>query len=305
MPKEVGLNRAFNYSIKVTNLTDATLTDIVITEEFPANFKFISATPTPKEDVNKLLWEIASLGPKARRASLAAFFEQRIPCVAVTRHKKIFPEIVEFSDQHKIPVFRCGMITKHFINSATIIMENLMAPRVRVQGTMLEIKGMGVLIEGKPGMGKSETALALVQKGYSLIADDLTILRRDSSGALIGSAPQVTQYHMEIKGLGIIHVPSLFGVSSVREEKRLDLVVTLCQPGEEPESEPMRAIGNLDIMGTVVPQVYLAVRTGRPLANVVETAALDQKLRRLGHDAIKELDESLLALAIGDKVGSD
>ena len=98
-----------------------------------------------------------------------------------------------------------------------------MAPREQVQGTMVEIMGVGVLIEGKPGMGKSETALELIRKGCALVSDDVTMLRRDSAGSLIGSPASITRYHMEIRGLGIIHVPSLFGVASVRGEKKLDI----------------------------------------------------------------------------------
>jgi HPr kinase/phosphorylase len=189
------------------------------------------------------------------------------------------------------------MITKHFINAATILMENLMAPRTTIQGTMIEIMGIGVLIEGKAGMGKSETALSLIRNGAALVSDDITALRLDSAGHIVGSPVNVTRYHMEIRGLGIIHVPSLFGVSSVRGEKRLDIVITLCAPGTHEEDDRSGGSRNtLRMFGVEVPRLFVPVAPGRDLANVVETAALDQKLRTLGHDAAKELDEKLMEL---------
>jgi HPr kinase/phosphorylase len=119
------------------------------------------------------------------------------------------------------------MVTRHFIHSATFVLEDLHAPRCKVHGTMLEVAGVGVFIEGAAGLGKSETALGLIKRGHALVADDLTQFRRDSSNSLLGSAMPVTQYYMEIRGIGIIHVPSIFGVAAVRGEKQVDLVVTL------------------------------------------------------------------------------
>lgn len=240
---------------------------------------------------------LSSMTDEDRAKRLHDFFASKIPCVVLTRGKKAFPEIEEYSKQFDVPVLKTKMVTKHFVNAATIIMENLMAPRMSIQGTMVEILGIGVLIEGKPGMGKSETALSLLKRGHALVSDDITSLRVDSSGAVIGAPFEVTRYHMEIRGLGIIHVPSLFGVASVREEKRLDLVVTLCQPGTKDEDNRGGEIkATRTLLGVAIPQIFIPVAPGRDLTNVVETAALDQRLRRLGHDAAKELDEKLMTL---------
>lgn len=240
---------------------------------------------------------LSSMTDADRAKRLRDFFAAKIPCVVLTRGKKAFPEIEDFAKEFNVPVLKTKMVTKHYVNAATIIMENLMAPRMNIQGTMVEILGIGVLIEGKPGMGKSETALSLLKRGHALVADDVTALRVDSSGAIIGSPLDVTRYHMEIRGLGIIHVPSLFGVASVREEKRLDLIVTLCQPGTKDEENRGGEIKTTRaLMGVDISQIYIPVAPGRDLTNVVETAALDQRLRRLGHDAAKELDEKLMTL---------
>jgi len=175
---------------------------------------------------------LASLSHTRRYAALRGLFDHHIPCLIICRNRKPCPEILEISRRARVPVFRSAMITGAFINTVTVIMENLFAPTVNVQGTMVDIMGVGVLIEGRPGIGKSEAALALIIRGYSLVADDFTILRRHDDRTIIGGSSPMTRYHMELRGLGIIHVPSLFGVAAVRDEKSLDLIVTLRKVNE-------------------------------------------------------------------------
>ena len=238
---------------------------------------------------------LKTLAEGERAARLKQFFESEIPCVVVTRSRHLIPEMEELAEACRIPVLKTSMVTSRFINEATIIMENLVAPRLRAQGTMVDILGIGVLIEGKPGIGKSETALALIERGHSLVADDLTILRRDSSGVIIGSAVEITRYHMEIRGLGIIHVPSLFGVASMRKDMRLDLIVRLRRPeaGDEDERTGLSRHYR-EVLGIRIPLITIPVAAGRDIAHVVEVAALNQKLNQMGHDAAKELDEKLM-----------
>ncbi len=248
---------------------------------------------------------LKSLDAAERYGRLREFFARKIPCVVVTRGKRAFKELTVLAEEFQVPVFRTPLITKHFVNAATILMENLGAPVMKVQGTMVEIMGVGVLIEGRSGVGKSDAALALIRGGHALVADDITVLRRDSGGSIIGLPVKLTKYHMEIRGVGIVHVPSLFGVSAVREQKKLDMVVTLCRPGEEPEDDLVGTVHSRDVMGVTVPQVYVVVEPGRDLANVIETAALSQKLRRFGHDAEKELDARLVAMLSEGREVSD
>ena len=190
-----------------------------------------------------------------------------------------------------------------FVNAATLILENLTSPRIRVQGTMIDIMGIGVLLEGPPGIGKSETALALVERGHSLVSDDITVLRRGDNGAILASAVELTRYHMEIRGLGIIHVPSLFGVASIRSEMRLDVIVRLHRPDPQVEDDRTGLSGQTrDILGSRVPLITLPVGAGRDLAHVVEVAALNEKLKQLGHDAAKELDDRLVNVLTSQQV---
>lgn len=236
-----------------------------------------------------------SLPPDQRKERLNEVFRRRIPCVVLTRNRHALPELLECASQHKVPILKSPLITNRFINDATLAIENLAAPATKYQGTMIEVRGIGVLMEGSPGIGKSETALALIERGHSLVSDDLTVLRRDSTGAIVGSAGDMTRYHMEIRGLGIIHVPSLFGVSSMRKEMRLDLIVRLDAFDPENEYDRTGLVSHTaSILGVEVPAVTIPVAAGRDIAHVVEVAALNQKLKQLGHDAAKELDEKLV-----------
>lgn len=249
---------------------------------------------------------LSSLEPKDRRERLVQVFAHRIPCMVVSRGRHVFPEMMELAEKHRVPLLRTRMITMNFINEATIIMMNLRAPRIKVQGTTVELMGIGVLLEGKPGIGKSETALGLVKRGHALVSDDITSLRVDSAGRLVASPVDVTRYHMEIRGVGIIHVPSLFGVSSVRAEKVLDLVATLVEPqsaGDEDRGD--KPNNTREYLGVSLPRIVVRVSPGRDVVNVIETAALDFKLRRLGHDAAKELDDRLIGILSAGRVGSE
>lgn len=238
---------------------------------------------------------LASLSPARRYAALRGLFNHHIPCLVICRNRKPCREILEISRILRVPVFRTPMITGAFINMATVIMENLFAPTLTVQGTMVDIMGVGVLIEGRPGIGKSEAALALIIRGYSLVADDFTILRRHDDRTIVGGASPVTRYHMELRGLGIIHVPSLFGVAAVREEKNLDLIVTLRKVNELEDQGLGMVPASRNVLGVDLPLITIPVAPGRELAHIIEVASMNEKLKRLGHDAAKELDEKLMA----------
>jgi HPr kinase/phosphorylase len=235
---------------------------------------------------------LSSMPEELRVRRLEELFAKKIPCMVFTRGKRIFPEVLGLAERNGVSVLRSGMVTRHFIHAATFVLEELHAPRCKVHGTMLEVAGVGVFIEGAAGLGKSETALGLIKRGHALVADDLTQLRRDSSNCLLGSAMPVTQFYMEIRGIGIIHVPSIFGVAAVRGEKQLDLVVTLKRQGEADAELDRTGMGDLrrEFLGVSVPQLVIPVAPGRDLVNLVETAAQEHKLRLSGFVAVRELD---------------
>lgn len=236
---------------------------------------------------------LKSLGQDDKLRRLEELFDQQIPGIVITRNRKAPKEILDLAERFKVPVLRTPMVTMNFVNECTVILEKLTAPQERIQGTCLELMGIGVLLRGDPGIGKSETALSLIERGYSLVSDDVTEVRRTTRGRVVCWANEVTRYHMEIRGMGIIHVPSLFGVAAIRRQTELDLVIDLKKPtgnedrtGVHPES--------IEIMGVEVPCITLPVQSGRDMANIVEVAALNQKLKELGHDAAKELDDKII-----------
>ena len=240
---------------------------------------------------------LKSMTSTERSRQLALMFKKKIPALVVTRNRRAPKDLCALSTQYRIPVLRSGMITGHFMNEATLLIERLTAPSMRLHGTMVDIMGVGVLIEGPPGIGKSEAALALIERGHSLVADDITVLRKDSDRAIVASSVEVTRYHMEIRGLGIIHVPSLFGVASMRRDTKLDLIVRLKRASVDDENDRSGLTPSFrEVFGLSVPLLTLPVAAGRDLAHVIEVAARNQKLKDLGHDAAKELDEKLIAM---------
>lgn len=238
---------------------------------------------------------LKSLSPEDQVVRLSGMFKRHIPALVITQGRRATEHMQRLSGEFRIPVLRTAQITGRFINEATLLITQLTAPTSRVHGTTVDIMGIGVMIEGEPGIGKSETALTLIERGHSLVADDITVLRRTSDNAILASAVDITRYHMEIRGIGIIHVPSLFGVASMRRDTRLDLIVRLQRPTPEMEHDRSGLTPQYrDVHGVSVPLITLPVAAGRDLAHVVEVAALNEKLKHLGHDAAKELDEKLI-----------
>ncbi|BET69720.1 HPr(Ser) kinase/phosphatase [Opitutales bacterium ASA1] len=221
---------------------------------------------------------------------------RRIPCLVLSRNYQGTPAMLRVAERANLPVFRTPLITMNFINVATLSIDNEFAPSTTEHGTMLDIKGIGVLIRGDSGVGKSECALALIERGHSLVADDLTRIRLLDERELIASSPDLNRGHMECRGIGIINVGEMFGIRSVRREKRIDMVVTLREFGADAVEERTGLDeGTFDILGQRLPHVELFVRPGRDIARLVEVASLVQALKKMGHDPAKEFNDRLIA----------
>ena len=239
---------------------------------------------------------LQNLPAAERKERLRRFFDCTIPCLVVARRAKLPAGVAEMANEAGVPLFRTPMITMKFINAATIALEFEFAPRRSEHGSMVDILGVGTLIRGASGIGKSECVLSLLERGYSLVSDDITRFRAFEGREVVGTSAELTRFHMEVRGIGIINVASIFGVRSIRTEKTLDLVVTL-KDWQEMEDIDRHGLQrqSYKILGISLPHVIIPVRMGRDLGRLVEVAALDQKLKSHGIDSAREFNERLIA----------
>jgi HPr kinase/phosphorylase len=240
---------------------------------------------------------LASLPHDEAQGRCRALCENPIPCIVVARGSEPPTYLLGEAAAAGIAVFRTGMVTMNFLNAATLALYHDFAPRKSEYGSMVDILGVGTLIRGSSGIGKSECVLGLLERGHSLVSDDMTRFRSMEERELHGTSPDLTRHHMEVRGLGVINVMSIFGVGSVRLEKRLDLVVSL---RDWQELEEVDRIGLdpefFEILNIQVPHVTIPVRMGRDLARLVEVAALDQKLKAMGHHSALEFNQRLMQI---------
>ena len=236
-----------------------------------------------------------SLSRRQRMQRFRRLCTEKIPCLVTSRGAHLDPDLLGVAEDMQIAVFRTPMVTMRFINAATIAMEGDFSPTVTEFGSMVDILGVGVMIRGQSGIGKSECVLGLIERGYSLVADDVTRIKSFEGRELMATAPDLTRYHMEVRGIGIINVASIFGIGSIRVEKRLDLVVTL-QDWQELEEVDRIGLDQefYEILKLKVPHVTIPVRPGRDIARLIEVAAMDQKLKGLGRNSAAEFNTKLL-----------
>jgi HPr kinase/phosphorylase len=233
---------------------------------------------------------LESLDGETRTEILASSFAHDIPCVLITGGWKPPVELLNASDRYHVPLLRTPVMTPVAIAKMGALLENALAVREVVHGVLMDILGMGVLIVGDSGIGKSECALDLVVRGHRLVADDAVEVRRRGETDLIGTCPDLTRHHMEVRGLGVMNIRDLFGVASTRTSKRMELVVQL------ERWDPAREYDRLgidekvyELFGVKIPLIKLPVAPGRNLAILVEVAARNQLLRGLGVNAAREL----------------
>ena len=234
---------------------------------------------------------------------LKKLFERNVPCLLVSRGLIPSGIMKELADQFSIPVIRSVLSSKELTTEATLLMEEKFAPQTLMHGTLLDVRGVGTLICGESGVGKSECALALIERGHSLVADDLTYVKRFSDHELVGSPAELSRGYMECRGLGIINIAELFGVRSVRLKKRIDLVIHFINwtPDVYEDRTGLDA-KYLEILDIKVPLIEIFVRPGRDMAQLVEVAAMMQAFKQMGHDSASEFNERLIAhISSGDK----
>lgn len=236
--------------------------------------------------------------------ALDKFIRRPIPCLIISRSLAPTRALTRLVRKYDVPLFRSSLKSKSLSTEATLVLEEHFAPRVHLHGTLLDIKGIGTLIKGESGIGKSECALALIERGHSLVSDDITHVRLLRDHELVGTGPDLNRGYMECRGLGIIDVAKLFGVRSVRIEKRIDLVIHF-QAWTPDMREDRTGLDHEEIviLGQRVRHIRIPVRPGRDLARLVEVAALIQAFHFMGHDAAAEFNDRLIRKMTGDPPG--
>ena len=243
------------------------------------------------------IYYFRSLTSQVRRDRIRELMEHNVPCLIVARNYRPPEELVEEANKANVPLFRSPMITMNLVNRLTLFLDEEFAPTVSIPGNLMEVFGVGVLIRGKGGVGKSETSLGLIEKGHRLITDDIVRIRLREGRYLVGTGAELTRHHMEIRGLGIINVQALFGAVCFKEEAPIDMVVTLERWDPEKEYERLGIEEEtISILGRPVPHMLIPVRVGRDIVLMVETAALNHRLKATGYNPAKQLNEKLMAL---------
>lgn len=225
-----------------------------------------------------------------RRKSLRDLFAKDIPALIITRDHEAHRELLEEAEAAKIPVFRTKEATSDFSSELIKYLKLELAPRVSMHGVLVEVNGEGILILGESGVGKSETALELIKRGHRLIADDQVEVRKVSETTLLGSAPEVIRHLIEIRGIGILDIKQLYGVSSVKTTESIDFVINL-ELWDEKKTYDRLGLSEetTEILGIKIPSITIPVGPGRNLAIIVEAAAINYRVKEMGYNAAADL----------------
>ncbi len=227
---------------------------------------------------------------------LREMIKHDIPCMVISRNLEPVPTMLEVADKFSIPLIRTKMKSKEFSTDVLMRLGRMFAPTTTLHGTLIDIKGIGTLIRGDSGIGKSECALALIDNGNSLVADDHVQCVKVNDQIILGRGNELNRGYMECRGIGIINVAELYGVRCVRMEKSIDIIVTFVEwkQGVVEERTGLEA-SYFDILGVPIPHFVIPVRPGRDMARLVEVAAMVQALKKMGHDGAKSFNDRLIA----------
>ena len=237
---------------------------------------------------------LESLAPAAQERTFADVMRHDFPCILITGGFRPSPVLAAAAERARLPILRTPLPTPTAIAKLGSILEDSLAERTTIHAVLMDVLGLGVLIAGESGIGKSECALDLIVRGHRLVADDTVEVRRRAETILIGSCPELTRHHMELRGLGVINVKELFGIASTRSSKRVELVVQLERWVPTREYERLGLDDEFyEILALRVPLIRMPVAPGRNIAILVEVAARNQLLRARGHHAARVLADRL------------
>ncbi|HEY9070683.1 MAG TPA: HPr(Ser) kinase/phosphatase [Candidatus Ozemobacteraceae bacterium] len=248
--------------------------------------------------------ELAYLGeqsPETRKVRLRQLLFFNIPCIIATDDLLVLDELIELCNQKQVPILRTPERTGEFVYQLSRYLHNRFAPRKSVHGVFLEVYGVGILIMGPSGIGKSECALELIKRGHRLVADDAVQLLKISDTKVVGSPDEMIRHHMEIRGLGIIDIRALFGIAATSDEKMVEMVINLEKWDDRKEYDRLGIMQRTTkLLKVEVPSTTIPVREGRNLAVVVETAAMNFYLKRMGVLTAEKFAKRLQAKMTGD-----
>ena len=237
---------------------------------------------------------LTKVEPEDRRRIFDDLLAYEIPALIITRGLEPFPELMEMADRHDRTILRTQETTTAFMGALIAGLRNELAPRITRHGVLVEVYGEGVLLLGESGVGKSETAIELVKRGHRLVADDAVEIKRVGVSRLVGSAPELIRHYIELRGIGVVDVQQLFGMSAVREDQDIDLVVSLEQWNDEAMYDRL----GLEELYTVildvkVPSLTVPVKPGRNLAIIVEVAAMNNRHKKMGYNAAQAFTQQI------------
>lgn len=236
-----------------------------------------------------------TLTAEQKKERMEALCTDETPCIIVTRGQEVPPELLLASQQSNVPLLCSTQKTTRLASRLTNYLESKLAPTTAIHGVLVDIYGVGVLIMGSSGVGKSETALELVKRGHRLVADDSVEIRQEDEDTLVGSSPELIEHLLEIRGLGIINVMTLFGAGAVRNHKRISLAIHL-ELWDQKKNYDRLGLDEekMKIIDTEITKITLPVRPGRNLAVIIEVAAMNFRLKRMGVNAAQQFSERLM-----------
>ncbi len=246
--------------------------------------------------------------PRERKIELLrAFFAADIACLVVTKDIEIPPELAAAADEAGVPVLRTSHLSSAFIENVQNCLEDQLTASTSMHGVLLDVFGVGILLLGKSGIGKSEIALDLIMRGHRLVADDIVDVKRKTPDSVVGSGSEIIKHHMEIRGLGIINIKDLFGVAAIRERKKIEIVLELVDWDPNVEYDRLGVEDRkFRILDAEIPMLVVPVRPGRNMTTIIEVAARNHLLKLQGHHSAREFQDRLnraIAVAPGAGVG--
>jgi HPr kinase/phosphorylase len=238
---------------------------------------------------------LRELDPLVREERLRSILTPSTPAVIIARGLRPPKELITLCEQQKTPLFQAGSTATSLLSKITFILLEEFCPSVTLHGTLVEVFGVGLLIQGESSVGKSEAALGLIERGHRLISDDVVRVKKKEGSYLVGSGPELTRHLMEIRGIGIINVAHLYGAVCVRPDKGIDIIVKL-EPWDDQHFYDRVGLDDkfIDVLGISVPYHILPVKPGRDVVLLLETIALNHRLKDMGYNSAKEFNTKLL-----------